>query len=102
MDYCFPLCFSAKTFLNDFIVGQKDDIFRCRTPDYKSKLLSKINIPVDVITGENDNVLFMNNKEAVMTFLKNNLKTANFIFVKDCGHTYKNVKNLYNVVKNSN
>lgn len=94
----YPLCFSAKTFLNDFKVGQKNDIFRYRTPDYKSKVLRDIKIPVDIIMGENDNVLFMNNKEAVMKFLKNNLN-ANYIFVKDCGHTYKNVKNLYEAIK---
>lgn len=95
----YPLCFSCKTFLNDFVPEQENDIFRYRTPNYKSKVLRNIKIPVDVIMGENDNVLFMNNKEAVMTFLKNNLKTANFIFVKDCGHTYKNVKNLYECIR---
>ncbi len=94
----YPLCFSAKTFLTDFVINGKNDIFRYRTPDYKSKILRSIRIPVDIIMGENDKVLFMDNKEDVMKFLKNNLN-ANYIFVKDCGHTYKNVKNLYEAIK---
>ena len=98
----YPLCFSCNTFLNDFIEGGKNDIFRYRTPGYVSDELKSIKIMVDVIIGDNDKVVYLNDKRIVLNYIKENIKNVSVVSVKDCGHTYKNKQNLYDTIKRCN
>ena len=98
----YPLCFSCNTFLNDFLEGGKNDIFRYRTPNYISSELKSINVLFDVIIGDNDKVVYSNSKDSVLNYIKENIKNVNVISVKDCGHTYKNTQELYDAIKRCN
>ena len=98
----YPLCFSCNTFLSDFLEGGKNDVFRYRTPNYRSDELKSINVLVNVIIGDNDKVVYLNDKDIVLNYIKENIKNVNIISVSECGHTYKNTQKLYDAIKRCN
>lgn len=86
----YPLAFSAKTFIKDYNENTEVDIFRYRTDNYKSQILTSIKVPILIIIGSEDKDVYIYEKNKAHRFLNDNLPDSKIIVIEGSGHTYRN------------
>lgn len=80
---------AAGTYYNDFLPGGENDFIRYRDGiDGTSEVLNKIDVPVLVIFGDNDECVLTEPIDIVTQYLYNNLKNCNVQIIKETDHSY--------------
>ena len=80
---------SAKTFYTDYVYNSSCDIFRYREKNTKSEILNKIDIPILIIFGDEDECVLTEEKETVVNYLKSNIKNCKLEIIKSANHSYE-------------
>lgn len=83
-----PEAFSAQTFISDFLENVPADIFRYRNKDFVNEQLTRIDIPVLIQIGNNDNYALTADKNDVIKYLNNNFKDLKLLFIENTNHGY--------------
>lgn len=84
----FPITFSARTFVNDWLPNALSDIFRYRENNYIHPQLDSIDIPVLIEIGNQDECALVVSKEKVIKYFENNLSKYKLNFVDNAPHNY--------------
>ena len=80
---------SAGTYYNDFLPGGENDFIKYRDgKDGKSDVLNKIDIPVLVIFGDNDECVLTQDIETVKSYLTKNIKNCDIKIISGANHSY--------------
>lgn len=79
---------SAKTFYTDYLYNSKSDIFRYREKNSKSEILSKIDIPVYIIFGDEDEDVLTQDKDVIINYLNKNINNCKIELLQGANHMY--------------
>lgn len=89
-----PVILSPKTVVKDYLENSVSDFFRYRDVSYQSDVLNKIEIPVLIVIGEDDEYVFSKERSDIEKYFIRNLKKVSFLFIEGTGHDYNNKEEM--------
>lgn len=94
---------SAGTYFYDFFPGGNADFLRyVDGVDGKSDILRRINIPVLVVFGDNDECVLTESIDVVKKYLTNNIKDCNIHIIDGANHSFTNKENELGILIKNN
>ena len=85
---------SANTFCSIYVENSNNDIFRYREKNYKSQILSNIEIPVFIQIGEKDVLALSEEKDVIIKYFNDNINKLDIKFIEDSDHSFNNQEQI--------